>query len=138
MNRSKRRVRLAVGTLVLAALAVSESAACPLGREVDLEQPVLPWQRPASLVVARVATLATVTLITAVGDGTAVVKTLARVELRCGSGRGDATVQIRRGQAAVTTTGFDPIVAACVRGAFEDARFTRVASGTIARVRVAF
>ncbi len=138
MNPGGQLVRLAVSTLVLAALAVSEGAACPLGREIDLEQPVLPWLKSTRPLVLKVAKPATVTLVTAVGDGSAVVKTLARVDLRCGSGRGEATVRIRRGQAAATTSGFDPIVADCVRAAFEDVRFTRVASETIARVCVAF
>ena len=129
---------LAVSTLVLAALAVSESAACPLGREIDLEHPVLPWlasTRPIALSVAKPATVA---LITAVGDGAAIVRTLARVELRCGRGQGEATVRIHQGQATVTTTGLDPVIADCVRAAYEDVRFTRVANDTIARVRVAF
>jgi hypothetical protein len=127
---------LAVSTLVLAALAVSESAACPLGREIDLEHPVLPWlATPIALSVAKPATVA---LITAVGDGAAIVRTLARVELRCGRGQGEATVRIHRGQATVTTTGLDPVIADCVRAAYEDVRFTRVANDTIARVRVAF
>lgn len=138
MNPSSRTLRLAVSTLVLAALAVSESAACPLGREIDLEEPVLPWQKSARPLVLKVAKPATVTLVTAVGDGLAVVKTLARVDLRCGSGRGEATVRIQRGQAIVTTTGFDPIVAGCVRAMFEDVRFTRIENDTIARVRIAF
>ncbi len=138
MNPSSQTVRLAVSTLVLAALAVSESAACPLGREVDLEQPVLPWLKSTHPLVWKVATPATVTLVTAVGDGASVVKTLARVDLRCGSGRGDVTVRIQRGQAAVTTTGFDPSVADCVRVAFENVRFTRIANDTIARLRIAF
>lgn len=134
---SRSRVSLAVGTLVLAALAVSETSACPLGREIDLAQPVLPWVTSTRPIVLEVAKPATVALITAVGDGAAVVRTLARVGLRCGRGRGEATLRIQRGQATVTTTGLDPIVAGCVRAAFEDVRFTRVADA-IARVRVAF
>lgn len=137
MSSHSRLMSLAVSTLVLAALAVSETAACPLGREIDLEQPALPWVKASRPIALQVAKPATVALITAVGNGAAIVKTLARVELRCGRGQGEATVLIQRGQAAVTTTGLDPVVADCVRAAFEGVRFTRIADA-IARVRVAF
>lgn len=128
--------RLAVSTLVLAALAVSEAAACPLGREVDVEQPVLPWQRQAKhpLAHAKLSAPPKVALVTAVGDGAAVVRTLSKIHLRCGSGRGEATVRVQRGQATASVTGFDPVIAECVRSAIAETRFTRATDDAFVKV----
>ncbi len=142
---------VAVSTLVLAAMAVSDPAiACPLGREVDLDQPVLSWQlgartrdplvaaRPiaARPINAKLAKPPRVTLRTAVGDGAAVVRTLAHTEVLCGRGRGEMIVRVQHGQATISTTGLDPIMADCVRIAIERVRFTRVADGTLAHVAI--
>ena len=140
MNKS-RAIPVAVSTWVLAAIAVSAPAiACPLGREVDLERPVLPWMSTGHardpLVGAELSKPPRVTLRTAVGDGAAVVRTLAHTELLCGRGRGEIIVRVQRGQATVSTTGLDPITADCVRVTIERARFTRVANGTLAHVAI--
>lgn len=128
--------RLAVSTLVLAALAVSEAIACPLGREVDVEQPVLPWQQQAKhpLALSQLSAPPKVALVTAAGDGAAVVRTLSKIQLRCGSGRGEATVRVQRGQATASVTGFDSVIAECVRAAIAETRFTRATGDTFVKV----
>jgi hypothetical protein len=128
-------IRLAVSTLVLAALAVSEVAACPLGPDVDRARPTLPWQQPMQrdpLKYARVAKPPVVTLLTDLGRGKAVAKTIAGLEMACGSGRGEAIVRVTRGNATATVTGFDR--AECVRDAIQNARFTT--TDTIVRVAI--
>lgn len=132
---------VAVSTLVLAAMAVSEASACPLGRAVDLEQPALPWitgvfhaATPPSATPKATPDLA---VLAAVGDGAGVVHVLERVEFRCVRGHGELVLRVTRGRAAVTVSGFEPRMADCVRHAIEDARFTRVAGDTLVRVALA-
>lgn len=135
MSAGSRVNHLAVSTLVLAALAVSEVAACPLGPDVDRARPTLPWQQPVErdrLKYARVAKPPVVTLLTEVGRGKAVVKTIASLEMACGSGRGEAIVRITRGNATATVTGLDQVE--CVRDAIQHARFTT--TDTIVRVAI--
>lgn len=141
MNKTSREFPVAVSTLVLAAMAVSAPAiACPLGREIDLERPALPWMSSGSvrgpLVAAKLAKPPRVTLRTAVGDGAAVLRTLAHTDLVCGRGRGEIVVRVQRGQATVSTTGLDAIAGDCVRVAIERIRFTRIADGTLAHVAI--
>ncbi|MBA2540507.1 MAG: hypothetical protein H0V17_12775 [Deltaproteobacteria bacterium] len=134
-------LRLAVSTYVLAALAVSVPAiACPLGEQANIDEPALPWIRTRTRVPLgrpHVPPPPKLTLRTIVGDdGAALVRTLSKLELACGSGRGELTLRIDRGAATVSVSGFDPIATPCITRAIEQARFARIPSGTIARLAI--
>lgn len=139
MNASSL-LRLAVSTYVLAALAVSAPAiACPLGEQANVDQPVLPWLRTQARapLEKRHVLPPKLTLQTIVGgEGAALVRMLSKLEIACGSGRGELTVRIDRGTATASVTGFDPIAAPCITRAIEQTRFARIENGTIARLAI--
>lgn len=138
MSTTKYVLSLAVGTLVLAASAVS-APSCPLGPQISVERPVLPWAQSSSRVslASKVRSPPRLTLRTIVGgDGAVLVRTLSKIEMACGSGRGELTVRIERGVATATVTGLDLIATSCITRAIEQGRFTRIANGTLARLAI--
>jgi hypothetical protein len=122
----------------LAAMAVfGDASACPLGRELQVDQAVLPWQ--SKPIAARSLRLPPSPPKITVFAGDA---TLARVIERelatahCGVGRGELVVRVVRRTAIANVTGIDRIAASCVERAVATMSVRRIADDTFVRVAI--
>lgn len=145
MNLRSASFAIAVSTVVLAAMAVSATA-CPLGVELTVEHPVLPWwsrsldpfplwrdSKPAPVPEPKLA------LINGTDGGDAIVRAIGREGSAlgaCGKGRGELVVRRARGISTVQVSGLPEAIATCVTAAVEHAPMYRIADGTIAQISI--
>ena len=135
---------IAVGTSVLAALAVSGHA-CPIDVELQVEDQSLTWSSllhrgPLQPYVHVPAVhvpppRSKVTLHDGTPGARAIVRAIANSELACGKGRGMATVRVARGQVTVQISDFPAATANCLARAIERVRFARI-DDEIARISI--
>jgi hypothetical protein len=126
---------------VLAALAVFGTAsACPLGRELTLDQPVLAWhaRRGSPPVIKVPPAPPKLALLASVGDAAALVRLIEHevAGARCGIGRGELEVRVVNRGAIATAARFDRITAACLERALAAVSVRRISDDTFVRVSI--
>jgi hypothetical protein len=123
---------------VLAAMAIfGDATACPLGRELQVDQPTLPWQsKPLASRSLRLPPSPPKMTVLA-GDAT-LARSIERelATAHCGVGRGELVVRVVRRTAVTTATGFDRITATCVERAIGVMAVRRIADDSFARVAI--
>jgi hypothetical protein len=112
-------------------------AACPLGKELQLDQPAVPWQvRPVAMRPLRRAPSPPKLAVLA-GDA-ALARAIERelATAHCGVGRGELLARVVQRAAIASVTGFDRITAACVPRAISAMSVRRIADDTFVRVAI--